>query len=179
MRKSLRVGLIAILLVVGMGSAAAAVWYKQDRAGMLHSLCEAGLPNFSRPRVVRKDDLGCTILSQKTRVKGVLLTGFEASSLRSKVWGDDPAWHTCNQTTGCDKRVDAMLSRKISGVCVGLAEITTEGWVTVSPGRYGHLGLLKREFFEDRVIQVGPPPQDEVRRWQKAYAEAGITDCLW
>jgi hypothetical protein len=177
MRKPVRYGLIATLLLVGMGSAAAAVWYEQDRPGMLKSLCEAGLPNFSRPNIVNESDLGCTILSPKIRVKGILTTGFELSSFRSDAWGGESAWSTCNQITGCDRRVDAVLSKPIPGVCVGLAEITAEGWVTETPGRYGHLNMAKLQFFQDRVLEVGPPPQEEVQRWREGYAKAGITDC--
>jgi hypothetical protein len=160
----------AITAVIG------AIWYHQDRPGMLQSLCKSGLPNFSRPAVVAAHDLSCNVLGPKRRVKGILLTGFEASSFITEELGPPPAgggfsgstWFSCNQVGGCDPRVDAELERSRKLACgTGLATIVVEGWPTVTSDHYGHLGSYSREFFADRVVAVGPPPDWFVRKWRK------------
>lgn len=117
---------------------------------------------------------------------GVLLTSFETSHLvRSNLpplpKGDGfsgGTWTTCNQVTGCDKRVDKQLAQRIPGLCnVGVASVATYGWVTQTPGRYGHLGLYARELYEDEVIAVGPPPDDLVEQMRSEWAKAGIGKC--
>ena len=80
MRKAVRTSLMTLAVLFAGAGVAGASWYHQDRPGMLQKLCKAGLPNFSRPSVVRKADLGCNVLGPKVRVSGVLLTGFEASN---------------------------------------------------------------------------------------------------
>jgi hypothetical protein len=150
---------------------------------MLQNLCEAGLPNFSRPDIVRKSDLGCNILGPKRRVKGVLRTGFEASNFISDQLGPAPGgggftkstWFTCNQSTGCDGRLDAELERSAKAACgTGMATIIVEGWPTVTRGHYGHLGVYAREFFMDRIVAVGPPPPSDVSQWNAALRRDGI-----
>jgi hypothetical protein len=154
---------------------------------MLKGLCKAGLPNFSRPAIVDSDHLGCAILGPRRRVSYVLLTGFETSSMvRSDLpppprrigfqFGDTTK--TCNQVKGCDRRVDWQLARKIPGLCgTGLASVTAYGWVTETPGRFGHLGSYSREFYEDEVVAVGPPPPDLVASMRRRLVEAGVTSC--
>lgn len=168
-------------LLVGLG------WFQRDRARILGALCEAGLPNLSRPSVVQASDLGCSIVGHRRRVTGVLLTGFEASSLIESDLPPSPkgggfsgsTWFTCNQLKGCDKRLDNQLNQKIAGLCdTGLATVVAYGWATETSGHYGHLGVYAREFFVDEVVAVGPPPPDTVDRMRRRYAEAGAGQCL-
>lgn len=180
---------IILVLLIGAGaimSASGTVWYLRDRPGMLGALCKAGLPNFSRPATIRADDLGCTVLGPRRRLRGVLLTAFEASNV---VEHDLPppaegggftgsTWLTCNQAKGCDERLDRQLDQKIAGLCdVRLASFTAYGWATESSGHFGHLGVYAREFFVDEVVDVGPPPAALVARMRRMWSQADVGDC--
>lgn len=183
MKLSTRIGAGALIAVAAV-SLVLAYWYWRDRPQMLEALCEAGLPNFSRPASVSPETLGCVILSKKGRYRGVVETAFEHSFLISDdlppTGGVRPgnAWFTCNQATGCDPRLEAQLHQPIPGVClVSLASVTADGWITESPGGYGHLNMAEREFYSDRVISVGPPPPANVKEHQKMWAEMGGGEC--
>jgi hypothetical protein len=182
MRRAFVFVLIAVVVVVTVGGS---VWFQRDRTGMFQTLCEAGLPNLSRPSVVEADDLGCEILGPKIRATGILQTGFEASNFMTDDLGPVPkgggftgsTWYSCNQRSGCDRRLDSQLDKEIPGLCgTRLASVTVEGWTTITPGRYGHLGVYSREFFADRVIEVRPPSADFVAKRAQGYKEAGL-DC--
>jgi len=174
-----------VLALLGITTVGGFAWYKQDRAGMLSRLCEAGLPNFSRPSIVRADDLGCAILGPKTRVEGVLLSGFEAANFMSKDLGPPPSgggftgstWYTANHSSPRNDQLDRQLERRMPGICVGLATLVVDGWPTVTAGNYGHLGIYSREFYAERVISVKPPPNDMVDRMRSMNAKSGITHC--
>ncbi len=182
----LRNSVVLALLATGVGAGIAMfAWYSHDRAAMLETLCKSGFPNFSRPSAVNERDLGCAILGPRRRVSGVLLTGFEASYLMTDDLGAPPAgggftgntWHTCNQSTGCNADLERQLAKPISGLCgTRLASLTTEGWATVTAGEFGHMGMASREFFEDKVISVGPPPTWMVSELTQQKQEAGL-DC--
>lgn len=186
MRPIIKLICVGILAVVVSAALAGLTWYHRDRTAFLGSLCQAGLPNFSRPAVVRQSDLGCIILGPRQRVSGVLLTGFEASnlienslpSLPHKGGAPGTTWLTCNQQTGCDEKLDKELSKQIPGLCgTGLASVVAFGWVTETPGEFGHLGLYSREFFVDQVVAVDPPPPALVKRMQREWASAGLDKC--
>ena len=186
MKPLMKWAIVVALLMFGVAAAAGAAWYRHDRAGMLTALCAAGLPNFSRPTVVKPRDLGCKILGPRRRVSGVLLTGFEASNL---IESDlpDPAqgggftgntWWTPNQVKGGDERLDRQLAQPIGGLCqTGLASVVAYGWATETPGTYGHLGMYAREFFVDDVEKVGPPPAAVVQKMRRRWSEAGLRGC--
>lgn len=188
MRLSTKFGAGALIAVLAIGLGLAS-WYWRDRPQMLEVLCEAGLPNFSRPPSVSKETLGCVILARKGRYRGVVETAFEYSVLISAelppTGGVRPgrAWFTCNQVTGCDPRLDAQLDQPIPRAClVGLASVTVDGWVTETPGGYGHLNASERQFYTDRVISVDPPPPDSVEEHQRIWTEIGGGECpesLW
>jgi hypothetical protein len=185
--KSLARGVLTTAVVAAVGAAIGAyAWYRADRTGMLQSLCEAGLPNLSRPSIVDADDLDCTILGPRRRVKGVLLTGFEASGFIENDLPPPPkgggftggTWWTCNQVRGCDRKVEKQLERPVPGLCdTSLASVVVYGWPTVTPGRYGHLGVYAREFFVDEVESAGPPPPALVDRMHRQWAKAGLDKC--
>lgn len=184
MNTSAKITTGALIAMAGI-SLVLALWYWRDRPQMLETLCEVGLPNFSRPDSVSQEDLGCVILAKKGRYTGFVETAFEHSFLISDdlppSGGVRPgnAWFTCNQVTGCHPRLKAQLARPVPGACrVGLASVTIDGWVTETPGGYGHLGMAEREFYADRLISVGPPPPAEVQGHQKIWARAGGGECL-
>jgi hypothetical protein len=187
MRRLVRPILVALALIGVVSAIAGTVWYHQDRSGMLSFLCKAGLPNFSRPGVIRSEDLGCAIVGPRRRVQGVLLTGFEASHLVTTDLGPAPAgggftgstWWTCNQQTGCDQRLGRQLREHAAGLCdTGLASVTAYGWATETPGHYGHLGVYAREFFVDEVVAVGPPPADLVERMRRERGPSEHMRCF-
>jgi hypothetical protein len=177
---------VGILAIAVFAALAGITWYYRDRAAFLGGLCQAGLPNFSRPTAVRRSDLGCVILGPRQRVSGVLLTGFEASNLIDNSLpplprkGDVPGttWLTCNQQSGCDEKLEEELSKQVPGLCgIRLASVVAFGWTTETPGKFGHLGLYSREFFVDQVVAVGPPPTALVKRMQREWASAGLDEC--
>lgn len=167
----------ALCLNVGLGY----LWYLADRVNMISTLCHVGLPNLSRPDVVESRMLGCAVLGPKVRVKGVLLTGSETARFMSDELGPAPAsdrkagtWYTPNQTRRFDK-VDRELSKHIPGLCnTRLALLTVEGWPTVSAGTFGHLNSYSREFFEDKVLTVSPPPPALINRMRAEFAKSGL-----
>jgi hypothetical protein len=173
-------GLLAVAALGGAG------WYVRDRTGMFETLCKAGLPNLSRPSVVSADELGCAILGPRQRVTGTLLTHFETSNFLIDNLGPAPTgggftgntWHTPNQSLPRNAALDRQLATPVPGLCgVRLARVTSDGWVTQTPGNFGHMGIYAREFYEDRVISVGPPRADLVARWKKQFAAAGLGSC--
>lgn len=165
-------------------SLALATWYWRDRPQMLEALCDVGLPNLSRPASVSPESLGCVILSPHRRYTGVVETAFEHSFFISDDLppnrGGRPgtAWFTCSQATGCDLRLEEQLAQPLPGAClVRLASVTVDGWVTETPGGYGHLNMAERELYVDRVISVGPPPTAEIKEHQEMWTRAGGGEC--
>lgn len=153
---------------------------------MLTTLCEAGLSNFSRPSVVNANRLGCEILGPRRRVSGVLIAGFEVANLLGSDLPPPPkgsglnggTWWTCNQVKGCDKKLDWQLAQPVPGVCdTGLATVVAYGWVTETPGEYGHLGVYAREFFVDEVERVEPPPPAIAEKMRQMWVKSGVRDC--
>jgi hypothetical protein len=174
-----------VAVVAAITAAAGGIWFQRDRTGMLHSLCTAGLPNFSRPPIVRPNDLGCNILGPERRIKGILLSGFEASHFLTDQLGPEPrytgfgggTWFTCNQFKGCDYGVGAQVGRKTVNICgANAVTLVVEGWPTVSPERYGHLGMYRREFFMDRIVAAGPPAESFVRYYKARWEKGGFTE---
>jgi hypothetical protein len=176
----------AAALILAVAGISFTLWYHHDRPAMLGQLCRLGLPNFSRPAVVSARDLGCAVLGQRVRVRGILLTGFEAANFSSPDLGPPPkpggftgsTWYTLNQTAPRNLAVDRQLEQRLPGLCnTSLASLEVEGWATVSPGNFGHMGIYAREFFEDRVIAVGPPPREFVERLRRRFRRGGLMEC--
>jgi hypothetical protein len=130
--------------------------------------------------MVAADELGCAILGPKRAYEGILLTGFEASNFRSsdfeQVEGmesdDTRAWFNC-PPGGCGDLLETQLDQRVLGECesvhfhsgTGIASVKVIGWVTQSPGNYGHLGQYPREFYALEIIDVSPPPTGFVREF--------------
>lgn len=165
------------LLVTGVAAiVAGTLWYQHDRTAALAAACKAGLPNFSRPPEIRAEALGCTILGPKRRVRGVLVYGFEEASLHSpnleaapEKGGRGGVWYEDSVA----KPLDPALARRAktfeSQDSGAAATITVEGWMTLSPDHYGHLGQYSHQFYADRVVAVDPPPRDF---WRHQLVEA-------
>lgn len=168
--------LLASLLLTTLAIAVVRVDFAlnpEHRTAVFKGLCEAGLPNLSRPPEVPARHLGCAVLGPKQTVQGFVSTGFEASHL---IMGDqvvtdqygflnESAW--LSGTDGLEQRgeaaLDGVLSVRRPGLCGGrLAKVTLEGWMTVSPGGFGHLNLAEREFFAYRVISATAPSEEEL-----------------
>jgi hypothetical protein len=173
-----------LVILVALTVTAGGIWFHQDRTGMLHTLCEAGLPNLSRPAVVRPNDLGCNILGPKRRVKGVLRTGFESSNFITDQLGRAPrgggftgsTWLTLNQTGTRDAQLDSAIDASAKATCgAGMVTIVADGWPTVTAGHYGHLGAYAREFYVDRILAVGAPPDSLIRDWNEGLRRARIS----
>lgn len=164
MRKwALALGLAAVVAIGGL-----AIWRQINRVHFVQTLCEAGLPNLSRPRVVPADQLGCAVLGPTRRVAGFVETSFENSTL---IVGPRPlydqrgllnetAWFTA--TSGLATRGGEALRLELSAPRPGLcgrrmAAVVVEGWMTVSEGGFGHLNLSPREFYAGRVLSASPP----------------------
>lgn len=175
--KRARPFLVAVLVIAVTSGAA---WYQQDRIGMFSTLCNAGLPNLSRPSVVRKEDIGCEILGPRRLVSGMILnSGTGARFLESNL---PPAPKnvrigattvSCNQSKGCDKRENLQYEEKIPGLyCAGIAKVVAFGWATETPAQYGHAGGSTREFFQDEVVTVGRPSASFIAKFTRNMPEA-------
>ena len=186
MRLRLNLILVGSVALVAAISVAGTVWYQRDRVGMLGRLCQAGLPNFSRPANIEAKELGCAVLGPRRRVDGVLLTAFEAANFIENDLPPPPegggftgsTWWTTGRKSKLDEKLDQQLELDIPGLCdLGLAKVTAYGWATESPGEYGHLGVYAREFFADEIVAVGPPPPKLVSQMQRRWARDGIGEC--
>lgn len=162
-RWALLLGLIVVTAVGGL-----AIWHQANRVQFIQTLCEAGLPNLSRPRVIEADQLGCTVLGPKQTLTGYVSTAFEHSSLivgAEVVLGrngfeNESAWFS--GTEGLDQRggedLHKVLEIRRPGLCGSrLAKVTVEGWMTASPGGFGHLNLADREFYAYRIVSATAP----------------------
>jgi len=183
----LRPAALVFLLLALTGAGAGALWYRLDPPAAMAAACRIGLPNFSRPPQIEAHVLGCNILGPKRRVSGVLLSAFEASNFDSPELGPPPpgkglgtTWYSGTQTLARNAALDRQMATPIPGLCeINLASVTVEGWATVSPGHYGHMGVYSRRFFADRVIAAGPPPPAFVARLRAEFAKGGFDpgDC--
>lgn len=171
-----------VLLAIGMivllagGAAADLALNPPHRVAVVEGLCKAGLPNLSRPPEVDADKLGCAVLGRKQRVVGYVSSAFEHSTLfvgdRIELAADGfqfrnhSAWFS--RTRGLQERGGTALGRELDvrrpGLCGDrLAKVVVVGWMTVSPGEYGHLGGAKREFYAYRVVSASEPGAEDVR----------------
>ncbi|WP_157096721.1 hypothetical protein [Tsuneonella dongtanensis] len=188
MKRLAPVGIGALFL--GFGSLY--VWSKFDRTAAYSAICDAGLPNLSRPAEVKADDLGCVVLAPKAVYDGVLITGFEASNFSSANFprnsgsfferDDLRAWFNC-PATGCGNALRKQLDNRYLDSCIldeldgiGFASIRVEGWVTLSADRFGHLGAYPKEFYASKILKVGPPPKSIIDRWIAGYRRAELCD---
>lgn len=169
---------LGALLVLGGGGA---VWYAVDRTAMVETVCKAGGPNLSRPRAVRDDQLGCAVLGPRQRITGTLQQSFENSTLfighTTGPFGEDAAWFSpaAGLLEHGGAALGEQLDKSLGGTCgVRMASVTVEGWMTVSEGEFGHLGGWTKEFYADRVIASGPPPEAVVADIRQMAVDAGM-----
>lgn len=152
--------MVAGALIILMLGAELAGWNAVDRVGMVSSICAAGFPNISRPAGVDARELGCAVLGPRETLRGTYVSDFEISSFVPGDRANGSAW--LSGTDGLERRGGDLLRRRmadpIAGGCgLRIADIEVEGWMTISAGGFGHLGLAEREFFVDRVVAVNPP----------------------
>ena len=174
--KRLALLFFGIIVLLAGGAATDLALNPPHRIAVMEGLCKAGLPNLSRPPEVDADKLGCAVLGRKHRVVGYVSSSFEHSTLyvgdRIELAAD--GFHFLNQsarfsgTRGLRERGGAALRRELDvlrpGLCGDrLAKVVVEGWMTVSPGEYGHLGGAKREFYAYRVVSASDPTAEDVR----------------
>jgi hypothetical protein len=166
-----------------------ATWYWIDRPSILHSACAVGLPNFSVPRELDEDEVGCALLAPVSRYKGLLITGFEASNFSSPGFppvpskfgsGDIRSWFHCPRD-GCGDALDRQLDRNYFKECsedslshTGFAVIEVDGWVTVSKGSFGHLNAFPRDFYASRIVSVSAPPNEVIADWLDGFRRNGL-----
>lgn len=148
---------------------------------MIQRLCEAGLPNLSRPPEVSAEQLGCAVLGPRLTVTGFAEFGFELSRLtlgdRYKMDGgqviNERAW-----LEGTDSVLDRgwrpLMDHKewhFEECGTRVAKVTAEGWMTVSSGAFGHIDIEEpRAFFAYRIITSRPATTVELAGLRKAGA---------
>ncbi|MGV8930187.1 MAG: hypothetical protein ACOH1E_10565 [Brevundimonas sp.] len=175
MKRLTLIGLALTVLLAGGVSADIAL-QPSHRIAAIAGLCKVGLPNLSRPPEVDARDLGCAVLGPKRRVTGFFEGGFEHSVIRT---GDrdlvdgqgvinETAWFS--DTSGLMQRGGETLRRLDHGrsddCLVTVAKVTVDGWMTVSEGNFGHLGLAAREFYAYRIHSAEPARvEDLVEMW--------------
>jgi hypothetical protein len=145
----------------------------EHRTGVFKGLCDAGLPNLSRPPEVDADSLGCAILGPKRTVTAFLELGFEHSHI---IIGDRYEWDDLGVTNEVawfsdtpglrDRGGDALLKLhhdRRDGCFVTVSRVSVEGWMTVSEGNFGHLGLASREFYAGRILSSKPATVEDLK----------------
>jgi hypothetical protein len=176
---------VGAVLLTGIGLAG---WYRLDRTAMVQAVCKAGLPNLSRPKRVDARELGCAVLGPRRRVSGFLESGFEHSRL---IVGDryrlDAEGGIANEapwlsgTPGFMERGGDGLARVYGqgeedcGL-LRVMRVTVEGWMTVSEGRFGHLGMASREFYADRIVSFDAATREDLSLLP-AQSRSGV--CRW
>ncbi|WP_122465958.1 hypothetical protein [Brevundimonas lutea] len=151
-----------------------ATWHQVNRPGMIGALCQAGLPNLSRPPNVDVDALGCVVLGEREALTGLIITTFETADFLPD--GEPIRGASFAQTEGLmsrggrDLRAAVEMSKPLT--CgIGLSRVRVEGWMTVTPGSYGHLGMAPREFYADRILTARAPSATELDPILPAVAE--------
>lgn len=166
---------LTVLLLIGLSALALVFDFLSRGAASVRAqeiICKAGLPNLSRPGSVDPEYLGCTILSGRTRVSGLVSFGPESVSLLyndlpQKSSPDGQLWLDCIHQDGC-----GLTGKHEVAVCFGGVEyVQAVGWVSQTPGHYGHLGQWDREFLVDRYEREGPPPVKLLDSLRQACAE--------
>lgn len=181
MKRLLLIGLTLIVLFTG-GVAIDLALQPSHRIVVIAGLCKVGLPNLSRPLEVDADDLGCAVLGPRRKVTGFLESGFELSRivvgdryyLNERGFTNESAWFS--GTPGVMQRGGETLRRldheESEDCTLTVARVTVEGWMTVSKGGFGHLGLASREFYAYRILSAEPARAEDLAMWG-----AGIRVC--
>lgn len=178
MKRIVAVSAVALTAVLLIGAAGLAGWQAYDRVGMIQTLCEAGLPNLSRPPDVDARALDCAVLGKKQRLRGFVSTSFENATLMigeqveltpQGFFKNASAWYS--GTTGLSERGGGSLGRELQklhpGLCgLRVAKVEVEGWMTISPGQYGHLGGADREFYIYRIISAMTPDEEDLEAFR-------------
>lgn len=165
-RWALLLGLMVATAVGGL-----AIWHQTNRVQFIQTLCEAGLPNLSRPPEVEADLLGCAVLGPTQTVTGFAEFGFELHRL---TLGDSYEMENGRVTnarawlSGTDGVLDRgwrplMEKGNDEGCFTRVAKVTAQGWMTISSGAFGHIGIEEpREFFAYRIISSRPASASEL-----------------
>lgn len=161
-RWALLLGLIVVTALGGL-----AIWHQTNRVHFVQTLCEAGLPNLSRPSGVEADSLGCGVLGPRRRVSGFLFGDYHGRML---VVGDairfddhgafanevlDMAGTTGRSRRGWDDLRD--MGRNAPEACfLTIWRVTMDGWSTETDGLFGYGGPPSRGFFADQLVSIEP-----------------------
>lgn len=168
---------IGTILLLAGGVTAYLMLHPERHVTVVEKLCEAGLPNLSRP----PESLGCVVMGPRQRVTGFVEGGFEISYLvvgdhyrvdaqgdleNEQVWfesGPSPLWDPLR-----------MAREDMDPEClVTIVKVTVEGRMTLSKGGFGHLNMAPRAFYAERILAVEPAMPEAV-----AFSpEAPV--CLW
>lgn len=159
-------------------------WWYADRPSIARVICEAGMPNLTRPNDLAKDELGCLPLSERREISGLTLSLstfrsnlFEPYEGEEKLLGGYSAWLVCLPGRCVDrmKMLDSLPPRECKLIPDGvpLSWMRIEGWVTLEDGQYGDLGLFRRKFYVDRIVEVSSPPIELLRERDTQLKESG------
>lgn len=173
---------LVVAAVAGLG-----IWHQTNRVHFIQTLCEAGLPNLSRPGGIDADRLECVVLGPSRRVSGFLLGEYHLSAL---LVGDavrlDDRGVLANEVldmAGGSSRSDFTLSdlremrEKAPDVChLTIWRVTLDGWSTETDGPYGYSGLPSRGFFHERLVAIEPVTRAQVAEIDTRMRERA---CIW
>jgi hypothetical protein len=181
-RWTLILGLVGVVAVGGL-----AIWHQTNRVHFVQTLCEAGLPNLSRPAGVNADDLDCVVLGPSRRVSGFLVGQYHGRTL---IVGDalrfddhgafanevlDMAGGTGRSSRGWDSLRDMGINAP-EACFVMIWRVTMDGWSTETDGPFGHGGLPSRGFFADQIFSIEPVTLVQVARVGPRMREHA---CVW
>lgn len=181
-RWALFLGLFVAAAVAGL-----VIWHQMNRAHFVQTLCEAGLPNLSRPSGVEADSLGCGVLGPKRRVSGFLFGEYHGRML---VVGDairfddhgafanevlDMAGSTGRSRQGWDDLRD--MGKTLPEACfLTIWHVTMDGWSTETDGLFGYGGPPSRGFFADQLVSIEPVTSEQVAEVDARMREYA---CIW
>lgn len=180
-----QITVVSSISLAVLGAVAMIGWWYADRPSIARVICEAGLPNLTRPNDLAKDELGCTPLSERREISGLALS---LSAFRSNVFepykgekellGGYSAWLVCLPGRCVDrlKKLDSILPRECGLRPDGVpwSWVRVEGWVTLEDGQYGDLGLFRRKFYVDRIVEISSPPIEILRERESQLKEVGL-----
>jgi len=172
-RWALFLGLFVAAAVAGL-----VIWHQTNRVHFVQTLCEAGLPNLSRPSEVDADVLGCAVLGPKRRVEGFAEAAFEQSSIvigdrydveEGGFFRNETAWYEGGWG-------DATLPESPETCWLSIVRISVEGWMTETPDGFGHLDMWPKAFFAGRVFGIGQVTPEDVADFTPEMRKQA---CIW
>lgn len=150
-----RRGRITAFACLAMIVVAMAFWWLLP-APVVTALCEAGLPNLSKPDRLGADAVHCLALGPRETLSGTIANSDHGSSLGIASAGKPIALFFSEGSPAIARESRRSWQR----YCIDGATVTISGWRTRSGGPFGEMGFADEQFFVDTVEHVAPLPAE-------------------